>query len=91
MGTLMTEAPSNSFDAQLESMGEGQKEITHEIFLAIGRNLHGIGIGCRTGNVVTPRAEVGFNYTYFHGTTAQSTDFNQNGGSAYVEYNVNRV
>ena len=41
--------------------------------------------------VVTPRAEVGLNYTYFHGTTAQSTDFNQNGGSAYVEYNVNSV
>jgi hypothetical protein len=49
------------------------------------------GLAVAQENVVTPRAEVGFNYTYFHGTTAQSTDFNQNGGSAYVEYNVNRV
>jgi hypothetical protein len=58
----MTEAPRNSFDAQLESMGEGQEEITHEIFLAIGRNLSGSGIVAQE-NVVTPRAEVGFNYT----------------------------
>jgi hypothetical protein len=51
----------------------------------------GSGWAFAQGDAVTPRAEVGFNYTYFHGTTAQSTDFNQNGGSAYVEYNVNRV
>ena len=49
------------------------------------------GLAVAQANVVTPRAEVGFNYTYVHGTTAQSTDFNQNGGSAYVEHNVNGV
>ena len=41
--------------------------------------------------IPTPPAEVGFNYNYLHGTTADSTDFNKNGGSAYAEYNVNRV
>ncbi len=40
---------------------------------------------------LTPRAEVGFNYTYLHLATPGSTDVNNHGGSAYVEYNLNRV
>jgi hypothetical protein len=39
----------------------------------------------------TPKEEVGFNYSYVHLTTAQSTNGNQNGGSGYVEYNLNTV
>jgi hypothetical protein len=56
-----------------------------------------IGLGIVSGLALaqegppTPRAEVAFSYSYLHGTTANSTDFNKNGGSAYVEYNVNRV
>jgi hypothetical protein len=40
----------------------------------------------------TPRVEVGFNYGFTRvnqGGTA--SDFTQNGGSGYVEYNINRV
>jgi hypothetical protein len=39
----------------------------------------------------TPVVEVGFNYSYLHLTTAQSGNFNQNGGSGYMEYNLNKV
>src|SRR5712691_3355395 len=40
----------------------------------------------------TPAAEVGFNYSYARmnpGGTIPS--FNQNGGSGYIEYNINKV
>lgn len=40
----------------------------------------------------TPRAEVGVDYTYIRVNPGGSLgSFNQNGGSAYAEYNFNRV
>lgn len=49
------------------------------------------GVAVAQESASTPKTEVGFNYSYVHLTTAQSADFNQNGGSGYLEYNLNRV
>jgi opacity protein-like surface antigen len=43
-------------------------------------------------HAATPVAEVGVNYSFARINPGGSTpSFNQNGGSAYVEYNINRV
>jgi opacity protein-like surface antigen len=40
----------------------------------------------------TPAAEVGFNYSYARiNPSGTAPSYNQNGGSGYVEYNINRV
>ena len=49
------------------------------------------GVAIAQEGTPTPVAEVGFNYSYFHLTTAQSAVSNQNGGSGYVEYNLNKL
>ena len=49
------------------------------------------GAGIAQESAPTPKAEVGFNYSYLHLSTAQSTNASQNGGSGYVEYNLNKV
>ena len=39
----------------------------------------------------TPIAEVGLNYSYVHLGSAQSATSSQDGGSGYLEYNLNKV
>jgi Outer membrane protein beta-barrel domain len=49
------------------------------------------GVAATQESAPIPVSEVGLNYSYVHLGPAQSATSSQNGGSAYVEYNLNRV
>lgn len=49
------------------------------------------GFAAAQESAPTPIAEIGLNYSYVHLGSAQSATSSQNGGSGYLEYNLNRV
>lgn len=49
------------------------------------------GVAAAQESASTPIAEVGLNYSYVHLSSTESASPSQNGGSGYLEYNLNSV